>query len=321
MSTLRLVIALLIVCGLVIFVLQNISPSIGLVIVGVRTAALPLAFWLGGAIALGALTTLLFSNSLDLGKIASGRSSNRRRWQVRPKSPSDQAGAARFRSPFSRGAQAARKEAPHGNDASRSRRPQTAPRDATAAEDWQTWGERTPASQWEDWSPANRAAATEQRFSRRQRQDREQATGVINDMDKGWDDSARDTVYVPPGGSAVEDALDEIAEGWDDWEAENTPAATAYSHGYSGSGADSRVDSVYGPPDDALEEYRDRPSGSTEGDRDEDWGLDDATDPQQSAASSPDTEEGEGVYDAEYRVIIPPYRPLDEAEKEGDRTP
>ena len=324
MSTSRLVVALLIVCGLVTFALQNTSPVIPLVFLGVRTVALPLAVWLSGAIALGAITTLLLSGFTDLRGLTSKRP--RRRWQVRPDASADRPEPTGFRPPPRDIPREPRREPPRRTEGSfrSSTRPQPESRDTAAADNWEAWGQRTPANQWEDWSQVSNDASAGRGVSRRQRQDREKATNAIEDMSQGWDNSAQDTVYVPPGGSSVEDALDEIAEGWEDWESE-TPAGTAYSYGYQGREAATRADSIYAPPDDAGQGVVDRPLAAAEGDRNEDWGLDDDDDPpprgDSSAANTSDGEDGEGVYDADYRVIIPPHRPLEDAEDDRDGTP
>jgi hypothetical protein len=119
---------------------------------------------------------------------------------------------------------------------------------------------------------------------RRQRRDREKAEATVHDLDRGWDDTAQDTVYVAPGGSQVEDTLDDIVDGWEDWDSDDNPLAdTAYAKRYEGVEKANRRDAIYAPPDDGG----------------------DADDSQ--------------VYDADYRVIIPPYRPLEDDADEGDR--
>ncbi|MBE7382614.1 MAG: hypothetical protein F6J95_014525 [Leptolyngbya sp. SIO1E4] len=336
MSTPRLVVALLVICGLVTIALQNTSPSLALVFLGFRSITLPLGVWLSGAIALGALTTLALTEFIPFSATAPKRPP-RRRWQVRPDAPSDRSGAAGAR-PSPR---TPPREAPKKTPRDR-RRPEptssftgqntakTAPRDAAAAEDWQTWGQRTPASQWEDWSQAGTADPADQRFSKRQRKDREKAENAINDISDGWAGSAQETVYVASGGSAVEDALDEISEGWDDWESEAAaPSETAYSYRYRGAEASPRVDAVYGPPDDVGENYPDLGSAAAD-DSDEDWGLesDEAaagkswqeSPPSNDLDANNESEASDGVYDADYRVIIPPHRPLEEDENDRDRT-
>lgn len=61
MSIQRLLLLFVIVGGLVIFALENAAPVVPLVILGTETLALPLAVWLLGAIAAGALTTLVIT--------------------------------------------------------------------------------------------------------------------------------------------------------------------------------------------------------------------------------------------------------------------
>jgi len=345
MRTSRLVVAVLILCSLVILATQNLSPSLSLVFLGLRSVPLPLGVWLVAAIALGILTTIGIFTLLDMGA-APGRA-QRRQWRVQPDEPppSSRGNGERSRS-FQTDNTARSNEPPrytpprrepHPPRDSSATRPssppqapspsqtpsaQTATRKAAAAEDWRSWGQRTPASQWEDWSQAGTDAEAEgKQFSRRQRKDREQAESTIQDLEKGWDDTAQDTVYVAPGGSDVEDALDDITEGWDDWQNEApAPAETAYSEGY---GPNPRVDSVYAPPDDVRPDYQDWRSPDTASDsreEDEDWGLDD-DDPANGDPDNDGDEDNAGVYDADYRVIIPPYRPLDETGDTGDRAP
>ncbi|MEO1299417.1 MAG: hypothetical protein AAFW75_27315, partial [Cyanobacteria bacterium J06636_16] len=67
---------------------------------------------------------------------------------------------------------------------------------------------------------------------------------------------------------------------------------------------------------DELEQSQDRPVA--DGDRDEDWGLDEPAPAASTPASNTDAEDS-GVYDADYRVIIPPYRPID-GEDENENT-
>lgn len=57
MSVIRIVLLLLVVGGLAIVTLSNLSPSLPLVFLGIQTPALPLAVWVGGAIAAGVATS------------------------------------------------------------------------------------------------------------------------------------------------------------------------------------------------------------------------------------------------------------------------
>jgi hypothetical protein len=59
MSVANLVIFLIVVAGLVLLVLQNISPSVSLVFLGTQTPSFPLSFWMVMAIAVGVILSLL----------------------------------------------------------------------------------------------------------------------------------------------------------------------------------------------------------------------------------------------------------------------
>lgn len=328
MRTLRIVVAVLIVCSLVILAVQNSSPLIALNVLGVSSVALPVGVWFTGAIALGSLTAIAIAVLTDIGIAASSRAS-RRRWTVRP-DPADTATSRNSRSSRSQDGRPPEpsprresvfqtpprptppKETPTPksspprstvNSPSSSEpkpepplqtsfkgqksAPSTPKGSAAADEDWQAWEQRPSPSQWDDWSQASGNDSVDENLSRRQRKERQRAESTVQDLEKGWDETARDTVYVAPGGSDVQDTLDEIADGWDDWDLEDeSPADTAYARRYEGRDREARRDSIYGPPDDA---------GNRGGD--------------------------ESVYDADYRVIIPPSRSLDDDEKEGDRAP
>lgn len=315
----RLVVVALIAAALIILAFQNSSPSLALVFLGFRTVTLPLGVWLSGAIALGVLTTIAIAALANLSILPHGRAS-RRQWTVRPDTPPPDVGKDRphstdndrswnvrspetgFRRDNARHDEPREQSPPRTNY--REASPSPSPNNAVAAEDWQAWGQRNSPNKWENWSDASGNDPTDENLSRRQRQDRQKAEATIHDLDKGWDDSAQETVYVAPGGSDIEDALDDIADGWEDWESEDNPLAdTAYAERYEGVDRKGRRDSIYAPPDDEGDEY-------------EDWeNLSDDTETENSEAAD------SSVYDAEYRVIIPPYRPLDGDENEGDRTP
>ena len=281
--TTNLVIVILIAASLVVLAVQNSSSALGLIFLGFRTMVLPLGVWLSGAIALGALSAIaLFALTGD----GTAPTATRRRWTVRPDgaAPNDErpnrSPSQNFRSP-SPGA------APRATPSDAPARPPSSPSgktgDRATTEDWQTWGQRTSPRQWEDWPQTDGSTAAAENLSRRERKERQQMETAIKDLDQGWDASAQEVVYVAPRGSDVEDALDEIADGWEDWDSADNPLAdTAYAQRYDGVARKARRDAVYAPPDD-------------EGEADE------------------------GVYDADYRVIIPPYRPT--AAPEDDRTP
>ena len=57
MPVMRIVLLVLVVGGLTLFAFSNLSPVVSLVFLGTQTLALPLAAWMGIAIAAGALTS------------------------------------------------------------------------------------------------------------------------------------------------------------------------------------------------------------------------------------------------------------------------
>ncbi|NEQ44252.1 MAG: LapA family protein [Leptolyngbya sp. SIOISBB] len=243
----KLIVATLIVAALVILAWQNLTPTLALNFLGFQSVTLPLGVWLTAAIALGALTTITIATLADI-KLAPANRSNRRRWNVKSDvPPHPDAGRSpdgttqqrnrgwNVRSPqdfFRRNAtnRDDRRQAPRNEPRPRSRPGSPPPSNAVAAEDWQVWGQRNKPSAWQEWSDASGNQPGAENFDRRQRRDRDKAEATIHDLDKGWDDSARDTVYVPPGGSEVQDTLDEIEDGWEDWDSPDNPLAdTAYA--------------------------------------------------------------------------------------------
>jgi hypothetical protein len=168
-------------------------------------------------------------------------------------------------------------------------------------EDWTTY---RPVSDWEDWGKPGQAPSPSQSqgtsrppqppperrgwwpFGKR-RNVQQQVAYSLQDIEQGWD--GVDPGVRPRGASVVEDALDEIDQGWDDFDVPSDPQAAYPDAGFYASRPTNRVDNIYqsDPPQDQL-------GGQTEADE----------------------EEGEGVYDADYRVIIPP---RSEGEETGDR--
>ncbi|MGF1457404.1 MAG: LapA family protein [Leptolyngbyaceae cyanobacterium] len=291
----ELIIAALIVAALIILALDNATPVLALTFLGWQSVSLPLGVWLAGAIALGSLTGIVLLTLTEVG--APTRRPGRRRWTVRPDMPPHPDagrsgdGTSQPRQPRwpGRSPQEFFRREPRSQDPPReSPRPEpfsqsgaSSPSPAVAAEDWQAWGQRRKPSDWQDWSEASGNRPHEENLDRRQRRDRDHAEATIHNLDGGWDESAQDTVYVAPGGSDIDDVLDDIADGWDDWDSDDVPADTAYAQRFDGGERDTRRDAIYAPPD---------------------------------AATGDDT-----VYDADYRVIIPPNRSLDDDENKGDR--
>ncbi|MGP1385396.1 MAG: hypothetical protein ACTS2F_17670 [Thainema sp.] len=73
----RLILLVVVLVALVVLTIQNLSPSLPLVFLGGQTQALPLAFWLLCAIALGSLITILIA-------LLTTRPPSREGWRRRP---------------------------------------------------------------------------------------------------------------------------------------------------------------------------------------------------------------------------------------------
>ncbi len=259
MSAIRIVPVLLILGGLVLFALQNMSPALPLVILGTATQPLPLALWIGGAIASGAATTLLISALSGLGRPA-------RRAPSRPAATrfSGNSGSAP-RNPFARGGNASSKTSgsTSGSTSGATR----------LQDDWETRGQK---EEWDDWKePQTRSAPSnfvppsgsfnDPGFRNPQPEIRDRTDDDWRNWD-GYEDSRRDGSNPPDPEPRVPRRTD--------FEVKRNPATryqsgSVYSYGYNQ------------PKNPDFED----------------------TDPRREAPERP------GVYDAEYRVITPPYNP------------
>ncbi len=353
MTTQRAIVFLLVVGGLVLFAMQNASPPpLSLVVFGIRTQPMPLSFWLVGAIALGVITTLLMVGLLNL-VAPDARSKSPRKGRYRAASygketsyrttpESESSGRRPSDSPRdSVGAAATSPSSPSGGA------------DPLDAQDWETF--KSP-EQWDDWgqrpdpsvaaNTSGPTASNRNKSKRQSRREKEQyaAEESYEEIAGGWDgyeeNAYKESAYSPRGGSSVEDALDDIAAGWDDYDdvygdAEATPppppkdyeaqqspktvyrSGSLYSYSYdkseaSESGRDKDADS-FDELEDEIDlrdelEYEDYP---TESERPTD-------NRKPSSGPGPGRVGPDGVYEADYRVIIPPVRNLeDEDDWEG----
>jgi uncharacterized integral membrane protein len=310
---------------LIVFAIQNTVPSLPLVILGFRTPMLPLAVWLIGAIALGALTTTVLvgvSGNIN----AMPAKSNRRRWQVRSKPEHPPRAPDPRQRPFrQRPVNEPRFTRDYG-DAPRDRPP------GQPDEDWADWGQRFPASQWQDWEqapqdPTRASQDPTRRIPKRQQQAESQASEDFEDIATGWDDRATNTPYRPTGASPVEDALDEIAEGWEDWEdpeearRDNAPESRPIYEVRRSPESVSKSGTSYSYRYRSADDLRRQPSSTQVSSSEPPESADaDAVDSNPDLGLDAPEVGPDGVYDADYRVIIPPSRPLEEdADLEGDR--
>ncbi len=332
MATTRLAVVLLVLGAVVVLVVQNLAPTLPLVLLGGRTLALPLGVWMAAAIGLGALTTLVLMALL--GTIGRGGSGSRRyKYEPQafyePASPStsaSDAAADTSTSPRSASADYRRSSAP------RSAPPRSAPEPGG---EWQAWTNLQSPAQWNDWEtlsqtprpeaePAARRASSW--FGGQPKADpSQQANESLREIAEDWGDLERRS-YRAPGVSPVEDSLDELNQGWDDLEPSQAPTppprdfearqsptqvyrdGSIYSYSYQDRASAGQTDNIYAPADESPDD-----EFAAEAD------LGNA--PQSLSAeeydtSAPDPNDDDfeplddaNVVDADYRVIIPPYNP------------
>jgi hypothetical protein len=291
MATLRLVVILLALGAVLLLTVQNLSPALPLVFLGQQVVVLPLGVWLGGAIALGSLTTLV----MTLLPGGGGRPPRRHRY------PSPE---TFYESSTGRPA----------DDATRAARAAAVSQGVAGAE-WQSWTNLRSPAQWDNWEALSQApkpdipAAPQARsnawFGRRPAPTHEQVENSLEELARDWGDLERRR-YRAPGVSPVEDSLEEITQGWEDIEAASPSLArpdqgdpnqsgSRYSYGYGDRPPGGQTDAIYAPAD-----RRDYGSPGREEEKGEDW---DHPDYGELDSTSP---EEEGVVDADYRVLIPP---------------
>jgi len=295
MATLRLVVILLALGAVLLLTGQNLSPALPLVFLGRQVVVLPLGVWLGGAIALGSLTTLVMT------LITGGRPRPPRRHRY----PSPQA----FYESSTTGS---------GGDTSRAARA-AAVSPGTVGGEWQSWTNLRSPAQWDNWEALSQAPKPEitttappgrsnSWFGRRPAPTNDQVETSLEELARDWGDLERRR-YRAPGVSPVEDSLEEITQGWEDIEAASSLPVTPgpgssnqrgsmYSYGYGDRPPGGQTDAIYAPPD--RNDYGPPGEGEEDG---EDWFTTDSRDSGETGSTPP---EEEGVVDADYRVLIPP---------------
>jgi hypothetical protein len=261
MSAIRIVPVLLILGGLVLFALQNMSPALPLVILGAATQPFPLALWIGGAIASGAMTTLLISG------LAGSRPA--RRVASRPAANRFSGGASSApRNPFARASQP-------GSTSGNATRLQ---------DDWETSGKK---DEWDDWEEPQTSGRSS--FSSSQTSSSPQTGGSRSDF----------------GRNPQPEIRDRTDDDWQNWE------------GYEDSRRDDRrfdrSDREPREPQRTDFEVKRDPATRYQSGSVYSLGYNraDEADLEQDLEDNPDREgtSRRGVYDAEYRVLTPPYRP------------
>jgi uncharacterized integral membrane protein len=119
MPVIRLILLLVVLGGLTLLLLQNWSPVLPLVFLGVQTQALPLAVWILFSIAAGAITSLFITSLFRLAHLFARSPSKPRRQAEPPPRSSAQRSETRYT--------AASRPSP---------KPDTASTSSNAADDW-----------------------------------------------------------------------------------------------------------------------------------------------------------------------------------------
>ncbi len=255
MPLIRLILVLGVIAGLAAFGVSNVAPVVSLVFLGMPTPALPLALWIGGAIAAGAATTLVISTLFSLSNY----------WALRRSRRSPQ------RVPAQANAQpSARANAPSPSPTTRFGRSPATRQDA-GDEAWQNWeGYETPKSASGTVSPMPKAPAA----------------NAIDDwdleLDDDWDATSRRSA---PLGSPRPPLERPAARSYEKEQVPKTSSrsGTVYSQSYR-------------EPEDS------RSATAPKANEPVDQSQADPSRPERSADRS------NLVVDADYRVIVPPYK-------------
>lgn len=359
MTTVRLVIVLLIGGTVVLLAVQNTSPALPLVFLGLQSVALPLAIWMVLAIALGALTTLALTVLLNTGK----RNTRNKSYKYRPQpfyEPADTRAAARDVAEEADGDRSSYRGAAWPGQRAQPRQSQTS-ETADYGSTWQDWTNLQSSDSLQDWESLDRAAQAGQSSSRgprrstagsgigswlfgnRQAAEQDQVDQSWQELSDDWGD-LENRRHQAQGVSPVDDSLEDINQGWEqdqygrspaDFEAAQSPKrvyqdGSLYSYSYRNRGHDGQRDNIYAPPDDVV-------YGDDEFDRDAYIDLSEADgyenradqpleapDPNRAEYGTEDLGEPEiaedGVVDADYRVLVPPAPAADSASPEAEAT-
>jgi uncharacterized integral membrane protein len=370
MPTARLVIVILVLGTVLLLAVQNTSPALPLVFLGMTSLALPLAVWLMLALALGSFTTLLFTALLGTGYGGNHRRKTAYKYRPQPfYEPSPAANAAAREQAESRDRSQASSTA-RGRDVNRSGANSSGGVDGPSSSlqgggEWQAWANLTSPSQYSDWetlsqapnqdAPPGQSSSSGSWFGRNRRQaEQQRVNDSMQELSEDWD-HVDENAYRPTGASPVDDYLDDITQGWDEpagsnsrgrnrppreFEVEQSPTqvyrdGSVYSYRFRPGESTGQVDNIYAPADDASTQSTAAPPLNQGGQPSETSGYP----PTSTVADGPSTAPGstdadkavgsdellnapevadDGVVDADYRVIIPPYAPPEEPATDND---
>ncbi|MGB3292493.1 MAG: hypothetical protein WBB01_05775 [Phormidesmis sp.] len=318
----RVIILLLILAALVILAVQNFSTSVALVILSGKTAAIPFGLLLAGAVGMGALISLILYGLVGLRRSPESKYRPLGRRVPYPESPGDTSlpsSSPPYQPPSTYGSSSAFVSAPVTPQDAVGSPPATeypgVPQDATyrpsqppppppekkksppqSESDRDSsggdWGELRTAAQRDSWDTEGGNAAA----------DSSQKRGLF------------DFIRPGSGGGNPDRLTDDIATGWDE-----APAQSEYSsddHSRYDPGYDDGLDRGW----ERFDSYDEAPPPVTENPayerrvyQDGLYGADEFfEEPAYADENRPGEIGPDGVYEADYRVIIPPSQPLDD---------
>ncbi|NEP16943.1 MAG: hypothetical protein F6J97_08545 [Leptolyngbya sp. SIO4C1] len=294
----RLIVLILVLGLLVILAVQNTAPAIALVVLGRQTIALPLSVWLLGAIAAGSVAALLMYG------FASLTGPSRRPYRpigqrIRPDERREfeperdrTVGRSIPTDDITREASLGPPPADTSQPPSQSASPK-APKSAYDT----SWESFQAPERWDDWGeqPDPQSVAAAKTEPPRQtglgfKRAPYSAADSVSEIESGWE--ADDAAEAEPPRRSAADQTERPTRTYESGSLYSDDASDDASDAEAGwSNADRR------PRDDSAETFEDDIPDN----------IFDSTADLDPAQVGPD-----GVYEADYRVIIPPYRPLDE---------
>lgn len=306
MAWTRLILLIVVLAALVVLTIQNLSPALSLVFLGGQTQALPLAFWLLCAIALGSLTAILI-------KLLTSRPTTRKGWRQRPAGfsvPPDPT-----QSDYRRNQETHRQssEANYGFSASAS----TAPRSGSASDagyrsDYS--GYQSNAEPSDSWNQANRSNAGNPvnqtgrkisdwmanwgQFSRRQYMDWDERDRGLEEWED-WD--GYEDLNRPQPQRDVFDELEDLERDRNSAYTSPPPPRDYEPRDYEPRNYEASQEAEETYRSGSVYSYSYRKAG------DEGGHVDNIYD--RSEDPEPDSVDPAAVYDADYRVITPPQYP------------
>ncbi|MEX0270051.1 hypothetical protein AB3R30_12975 [Leptolyngbyaceae cyanobacterium UHCC 1019] len=244
----RLILLLVIAGVMTLFTLQNLTPVLPLVFLGSPTLALPLSWWILGAIAAGALTTLAITFLVGLSNFLTGQGV---RAKVRSSTRRNSGSESFVKTPAEKNRTAA-------TAAAREAKPAEAEGDAV----------------WQDWRGYESSSASESKRTNPQSAQDTDLDDWEQGMSDDWEEPPRDR--ATPSSATPPPARDRFEQPQQPKQGSRSGSAYSYS---------------YREPEPAD-------SGKSSSNK--------------SSSGKSDSGKPEQVVDADFRVLVPPYRSLED---------